>query len=338
MISRMRAATQTRYGGPDVVSVREVDVPVPGRGQVLVRVTAASLNAADLLAISGSPLFVRFGSGLFRPRHPVPGTDVAGTIEAVGDDVYEVAPGDRVVGDLSATGRGAFAEFVVTRPDVLVKLPDGADAAAAASVPMAAVTAYQALVGTAHLAPDETVLVDGASGGVGTFAVQLAKATGAKVTAICSEAKADIAREAGADVVLARGAAISGGPFDVVYAVSGRHSMDEYDAVLAPAGRFVMTGGAGGLTGQVMLHGRRRERQTGRLHRFVTMKPSRDDLTDILEMMRDGRIHPIIDRQVALDDIMEGLTYMKAGNARGKVVITIDRSARAEHNTSGRNQ
>ena len=129
MISRMRAATQTRYGGPDVVSVGEIDVPVPGRGQVLVRVTAASLNAADLLAIGGSPLFVRLGSGLFRPRHPIPGTDVAGMIEAVGDDVSEFAPGDRVVGDLSATGRGAFAEFVVTRPDALVKLPDGVDAA-----------------------------------------------------------------------------------------------------------------------------------------------------------------------------------------------------------------
>ncbi|MFW5688579.1 MAG: NAD(P)-dependent alcohol dehydrogenase [Spirochaetota bacterium] len=332
---RMKAAIHTRYGGPEVVSVRTVDAPVPARGEVLVRVAAASLNAADLLAISGTPVFVRFGSGLFRPRNTTPGTDVAGTVEALGADVTELAVGDRVAGDLSPTGRGAFAELAVTRPEVLARLPDGVSAEDAAALPMAAVTAYQALVDTARVEAGERVLIDGASGGVGTFAVQIAKARGAHVTAICSESKAEIAREAGADVVLARGVTIGDGTgddvlFDVIYAVNGRYSLREYDAVLAPRGRFVMTGGSGGLAGQVMLQGRRREKQTGRPHTFVQMRPNAADLAAVLEMARAGQIRPVIDRRLTLDEITSGLDYLKAGKARGKVVVTITPSADAE--------
>jgi NADPH:quinone reductase-like Zn-dependent oxidoreductase len=230
--------------------------------------------------------------------------------------------GDRVVGDLSETGRGAFAELVVTRPEALVKLPDAVPLEHAAAVPMAAVTAHQALAGTARVMPGEKVLIDGASGGVGTFAVQIAKAFGAHVTAICSESKAGIAREAGADTVLVRGTRITGGPFSVIYAVNGSLSLGEYDSLLAPGGRFVMTGGSGGLSGQVMLQGKRREKQTGRLHSFVQMKPDTADLAAIVEMLDSGRVRPVIDRRYRLDEIASALDYLKAGKARGKVVIT----------------
>jgi NADPH:quinone reductase-like Zn-dependent oxidoreductase len=330
----MKVAAHTTYGGPDVVSVREVDAPVPGSDQILVRVAAASVNAADLLAISGSPLFIRLGSGLLRPRHTVPGTDVAGFVEAVGEDVSGFVPGDRVAGDLSASGRGAFAEWALTRADALVKLPTSVSFEDAAAVPMAAVTARQALVGTAQVRPGETVLVDGASGGVGIFAVQIAKAHGARVTAICSEAKVDIARQAGADDVIPRGAPVRGGPFDVVYAVNGRLSLDEYDAVLAPRGRFVMTGGSGRLSGQVMLGGTRREKRTGQPHRFVQMQPNTSDLAAVVEMMQTGRVRPVIDRRFTLNEITSALEYLKAGKARGKVVITIDSSADAERDVT----
>jgi NADPH:quinone reductase-like Zn-dependent oxidoreductase len=211
-----------------------------------------------------------------------------------------------------------------------VKLPPDISLREAAAVPMAAVTAYQALVGSAGVRPGERVLIDGASGGVGTFAVQVATAHGAHVTAICGATKAEIARQAGADVVLPRGRVINGGPFDVVYAVNGQLSLREYDAHLAPRGRFVMTGGRGSLSGQVMLGGRRREKRTARPYTFVSMKPNTRDLEAIIEMMRSGRIRPVIDRSFSLGEISTALDYLKAGKARGKVVIIIDPSANAE--------
>ena len=202
----MNAIVHRRYGTPDVLNPVTIDRPDPGPSQILVRVEAASLNAADLLAIAGKPLFVRFASGgLRRPRRTVPGSDVAGIVEACGPDSGRWRPGDRVVADLSGSGLGGLAEFVAVSRYALVRIPDGVSFEQAAAAPTAASTALQALRETADVHPGDRILIDGASGGVGTFAVQIAKALGAHVTAVCGSSKADTAREIGADVVIPRG-------------------------------------------------------------------------------------------------------------------------------------
>ncbi len=319
----MKAITHRKYGTPDVLRFSDVDRPEPRGNEVLVRIEAASLNAADVLAIGGKPFFVRLSSGgLFRPRHNVPGSDIAGIIEACGHEVHRLQRGDRIVADLSGSGRGGFAEYVSVPEEALVKLPEGIPFEQAAAAPMSAVTALQALRKTAKVRAGDRVLIDGASGGVGTFAVQIAKGAGAQVTAVCGKAKADVAREVGADVVIPRG---SRDPlattYDVIYVVNGRRSLAEYEAALTPDGRFVMTGGTGSLAGQVMLGGRGRTRGTGRLIAFVSMTPDPADLAAAMDLVGDGSVRPVIDRTMPLSETARGLRYLQDGQARGKVVV-----------------
>jgi len=324
----MNAIVHRRYGTPDVLNPVTIDRPDPGPSQILVRVEAASLNAADLLAIAGKPLFVRFASGgLRRPRRTVPGSDVAGIVEACGPDSGRWRPGDRVVADLSRSGLGGLAEFVAVPRDALVRIPDGVSFEQAAAAPTAASTALQALRETADVHPGDRILIDGASGGVGTFAVQIAKALGAHVTAVCGSSKADTAREIGADVVIPRGSAdplADGAVFDVIYAVNGRRSLADYESALVPGGRFVMTGGSGSLAGKAMLRSGRRTGRSKKRIAFVSMSPDPKRLAAVMELIAGGLIRPLVDRVLPLSAAAAGLRYLQAGEARGKVIVRPD--------------
>ncbi|WP_147372994.1 NAD(P)-dependent alcohol dehydrogenase, partial [Calidithermus terrae] len=242
----MKAMVYTRYGSPDVLELKEVPKPVPKAGEVLVRVHATALNAADWRLLTGTPRLLRLMFGLFRPKHPVLGADVAGRVEAVGKDVKGFKPGDEVFGDLSGSGLGGLAEYVCAKEQALALKPPRLAFEEAAAVPMAAVTALQGLRDAGGIRPGQEVLINGASGGVGTFAVQIAKALGARVTAVCSSQKVDLARSLGADHVVdyaKEDFTKSGRSYDLILDVAAYRPFSEYRPALGPQGVYALVGG-----------------------------------------------------------------------------------------------
>lgn len=240
----MNAIVRTRYGTPDDLALRDVPTPAPGDGDV--RVRAASLNAADWHLLTADIPLVRLASGLFRPRHHVLGVDVAGVVDAVGRGVTTLAPGDDVFGDLSRCGYGALAEYACAPAAALAPAPRGLTPEQAAAVPLAGATALQALRDRGRVRAGDHVLVQGAAGGVGTFAMQIAKALGARVTAVCSARNADQARGLGADRVVnyaVTDVTAEDARYDVILAVNGYHPIRTYKRMLAPGGRYLMVGG-----------------------------------------------------------------------------------------------
>ena len=321
----MQAIVYTQYGSPDVLQLTEVPTPRPGAGQVLVKVHATGLNAADRYALSGRPLIVRpMTGGLLRPGRTILGADVAGVVEAVGPGVTQFRPGDVVYGDLSGVGSGGLAEYVSAPEHVWAHLLHGIPFEQAAAVPMAAVTALQALRDKGQLRPGQRVLIHGASGGVGTFAVQIAKALGAEVTAVCSTRNVDIIRSLGADHVIdytRDDFAQSGERYDIVLAVNGYRPLGDYQRVLAPGGVYVMVGGTMGQIFQALLLGPLLSRR-GKVA-AVTAKPNRADLAAVGALLQAGQVRPVIDRCYPLHEAAEAFRYLEREHARGKVVITV---------------
>lgn len=321
----MKAIIFTQYGSPDVLHLQEVPAPRPGEGEVLVKVQATGLNAADRYALSGKPFIVRLMTGgPRRPKHTILGADVAGVVAAVGPGVTQFQPGDAVYGDLSGVGSGGLAEYVSAPARVWAHLPDGIPFEQAAAVPMAAVTALQALRDKGQLRPGQRVLIHGASGGVGTFAVQIAKALGAEVTAVCSPRNADTARALGADHVIdytRDDFARSGERYDIVLAVNGYRPLGDYQRALAPGGVYVMVGGTMGQIFQALLLGPLLSRR-GKVA-AVTAKPNRADLVAVGELLQAGQVRPVIDRCYPMHEAAEAFRYLDREHARGKVVITV---------------
>src|SRR4051812_32599733 len=244
----MRAITFYEYGPPSVLKLEERPDPIPASGQVLVKVRSSSMNAADWHILRADPFLARFAVGLFKPKHNVLGCDLAGVVEAVGPNVTRLKVGDAVMGELGSSGWGAFAERVCAPEGVLAVKPANISFDEAAAAPLAGVTAVQGLRRAARLSPGETVLVNGASGGVGSFAVQLAKVLGGRVTAVVSTRNVELARSLGADEVLdytQTDFTQNGQQYDVILAANGYHPLRDYKRALAPGGRFLMTGGAG---------------------------------------------------------------------------------------------
>ena len=241
----MKAIVFERYGPPEVLQLREIPTPSPGAHEVLLRIRAASVNAADWHIMRADPVFARLAVGLLRPRFGVLGTDVAGSVEAVGAAVTKFAPGDGAFGNLFACGLGGFAEYAAVREDALLPKPASSSFEQAAATPLAAVTALQALRTVGKVEPGTAVLVNGAAGGVGTFAVQIAKALGADVTAVASSRNLDQARALGADRVIdyTLGDFVPRERYDVIVAVNGYHPLSVYGRALKPGGRYVMVGG-----------------------------------------------------------------------------------------------
>lgn len=319
----MKAVVRERYGPPEVLGFKEIAKPAPKDDEVLIRVQAASLNPADHHLMDGNPFFLRLAYGLFRPKSPALGADVAGRVEAVGKNVTRFKVGDEVFGDLSGVGFGSFAEYARAPERVLARKPASLTFAETAAVPMAATTALQGLR-KGQIQAGQKVLIYGASGGVGTFAVQLAKGFGAEVTAVCSTAKVDLVRSLGADHVVdytQEDATASGPRYGLILAVNGDRSIREYKRALGPNGTCVVVGGSLRQIFGAMLLGP----LLGGRQKFASLlaTPSATDLELLRGLLEARKIAPVIDRSYSLSEVPEALKYLAEGHAKGKVVITI---------------
>ncbi len=328
----MKAIVRTRYGSPDVLQLKEVEKPVPKDDQVLVKVHAASLNLADEHQLRSRPLLIRIlsGNGLLRPKDPRMGADLAGRIEAVGSNITQFQVGDEVFG----TALGAFADYVCAREDRLAHKPANLSFEAAAAVPIAALTALQGLRDQGQIQPGQAVLINGASGGVGTFAVQIAKVLGAEVTAVCSTRHVDQARSIGADQVIdytqddfTKRRRTKRQRYDLILGVNGYHPLSAYRRALRPKGIYVMVGASTAhifrALFQVMLLGRVMSRLGSKKTRFFIARITQKDLGVVKELLEAGKVVPVIDRCFPLSETAEAFRYLEEGHANGKVVITL---------------
>jgi NADPH:quinone reductase-like Zn-dependent oxidoreductase len=326
----MKAIVRERYGSPDVLELRDIEKPLVDDDGVLVRVRAASVNAYDWHVVRGLPYVVRAMEGLRKPKTSGTGVDLAGQVEAVGKNVTQFKPGDEVFGERG----GAFAEYVCAKETNFVPKPGNLTFEQAAAVPMAGFTALQGLRDKGHVQSGQRVLINGASGGVGTFAVQIAKAFGADVTGVCSTRNGDLVRSIGADQVIdytKEDFTRSGQRYDVILDVASTRSLSACRRALARDGTLVMVGSAGGPDAQ----GRWVEPFVGLLEtmvvsRFVSQRllpflarRSREDLIVLKELIEAGKIMPVIDRTYPLSETAAAIRYVEAGHARGKVVITM---------------
>jgi NADPH:quinone reductase-like Zn-dependent oxidoreductase len=320
----MKAIVYTKYGSPDVLQFKEVEKPAPKDDQVLIKVYAASVNAYDWHLLTADIFLVRLmGGGLLKPKDTIPGADIAGRVEAVGRNVTQFRPGDEVFGDI---GHGGYAEYVCASESKLALKPANLSFEEAAAVPMAALTALQGLRDEGQIHPGQKVLINGASGGVGTFAVQIAKSFGAQVTAVCSPRNLDQARLMGADQVIdytREDFTKSGQQYDLILAANGYHPLSAYKRALTPQGIYVMAGGTMAQIFQAMLLGSWMSETGGKKMGGVTERMDQKGLGLIKELIEAGKVKPIIDRCYPLSESAEALRYLGEGHAQGKVVITI---------------
>jgi NADPH:quinone reductase-like Zn-dependent oxidoreductase len=321
----MRAIVYRRYGSPDILRLEEVDKPVPKDGDVLVRVRAASVNPLDWHLLRGKPYIVRPTSGWRKPKRNIPGVDVAGVVEAIGKDVTLVKPGDEVFGEKTR----ACAEYVCGPERLFVHKPANLTLEQAAALPVGGVTALQALREKGGIQPGQRVLINGASGGVGTFAVQLAKHFGAEVTGVTSTPNVELVRSIGADHVIdytredfTRGTQ----KYDLIVDNAGSRSLIALRRALAPGGTAVMVGASkGNWIGPIarMLVGQQLSRVGDRTFKSMLTDIERDHLLFLKELVEAGRITPVIDRRYSLSEVPEALHYLETMRARGKVIITV---------------
>jgi NADPH:quinone reductase-like Zn-dependent oxidoreductase len=316
----MKAFIYERYGPPETLRMAEVDKPAPGAGEVLVKVLAVSVNAADWHLVRGKPLFSRATLGLLRPKHQILGVDVAGQIEAVGSDVTRFKPGDEVYANLLDHGYGGFAEYVSVPVAVMASKPATLSFEEAAAVPMAATTALQGLGHHGELQPTDKVLINGASGGVGSFAVQLAKAYGAEVTGVTSTRNLDLVRSLGADHVVdytTTDFVGSGQRYDRILDTVGNRSVPELRRALAEGGNAAVTGftSVSKLLGVSLRGGK----NVAQVQAHVTAK----DLQLLSELIAAGRVRPRIDRRYRFAEIPAAVAYLEQGRARAKVVVGV---------------
>jgi NADPH:quinone reductase-like Zn-dependent oxidoreductase len=328
MGASMKAIVCTQYGPPDLLQFKEIAKPLPADNEALVKICAASANPLDWRIMRGDPFFVRLAFGLRKPKIEVLGSDFAGRVEAVGKDVTEFQPGDEVFGAKGFVG-GAFAEYVCAREEDLVKKPVHVSFEQAAAVPIAALTALQGLRDKGHIRPGQKVAIDGASGGVGTFAIQIAKSFGAEVTAVCSTNKTDTARSIGANHVLdytQQNFTRNGQQYDLILAANARHSIFAYRRALSPDGICVKAGGEPNFQGILqdlllapLLSLGGRKKTCG----FIA-KGCKGDMVVLKDLLDAGKIVPVIDRRYPLSETAEALRYLEEGHAQGKVVITVE--------------
>lgn len=321
----MTAMVQDAYGPPDVLSVRDIAMPAVGPGDVLVRVHAVALNVSDCFGVRGAPLPMRLATGLFRPTPGVPGYDVAGQVESVGSRVTKFRVGDAVFG----AGRGTCAEYAAVPEERLALKPTNLTFEQAAAVPIAALAALHGLRDAGKLKPGQKVLINGASGGIGTFAVQIAKALGADVTGVCSTASVDMVHSIGADHVIdytREDFARAGRHYDLVFDNVENRSLSECRRVLTPTGTLVLNSGSGArgfrLLVRLLMPLALSPFVTHTLRRYLST-PNHTDLLVLKELIESGKLRPVIDRTFPLREVPAALHHIEAGHARGKVVITV---------------
>ncbi len=324
----MKAVVITQYGPPpDVLQLREVATPEPADDEVLIRLYASSVNPLDGFTIRGPLFFFPKLGRLLKPKHKIAGADLAGRIESVGRDIRRFRPGDEVFGaSFRGKGLGGFAEYACAREDSLAPKPSNLSLEEAAAVPVAAITALQGLRDQGQIQRGQKVLIDGASGGVGTFAVQIAKSFGAEVTAVCSPRNVHRARVIGADHVIdytQEDFTRSGLRYDLILGANAHHSIFDYRRVLSRNGIFVMAGGGLARILQAVSLGPLLSRIGNKKMRFFIAKMNGRDLRILKDLLEAGKIVPVIDRRYPLGEVADALRYREEGHAQGKVVITI---------------
>lgn len=316
----MKAMVYTKFGPPDVLHLREVEKPCPKDNEILIKVHAASANAYDWRHLRADPFLMRLmGGGLLRPKHRILGADMAGLVESVGANVKQFQPGDEVFGD---GGYGGFAEYACVDENRFILKPADLTFEEAAAVPMAALTALQGLRDKGLIQAGQKVLINGASGGVGTFAVQIAKSFDTEVTGVCSTTKMDLVRSIGADHFIdyrQEDVTKNGKLYDLIFDVAAYRSISEYKRILSSGGIYVLAGGSMPRILQLML-----KSMTGAKNmRLVVANANQKDLLFILELMNAGKVKSIIDKRYPLSETAEALRYLEEGHARGKVVIVV---------------
>lgn len=323
----MKAIVQDKYGPPAVLRLDDRPIPAPRDDEVLVKVFAASVNAADWHLMRGTPLLIRLMlGGLRRPAHKGLGVDVAGRVEAVGTDVERFQPGDEVYGDLSEHGFGGFAEYACVSEDAFGPKPASLSFEDAAAVPVAGVTALQALRDEGEIQSGQQVLVNGASGGVGSFAVQIAKALGATVTGVCSTDKMAFVHSLGADAIIdytQTDVTKQDQRYDLVLDAAAYRSPLRYLRILRSTGAYVLVGGATSRLFQTLLVAPVVSMIGEKSLNTVMAKPNPEDLATLTELIEEGRIVPAIDRRFPLSEVPAAIRYLEDGRPQGKVVITV---------------
>ena len=323
----MKAIAYLSYGSPEVLRCEEIKKPIPGDSEVLLRVRAASVNPYDWHFMRGTPYILRLMVGFRKPKDTRIGADVAGQVEAVGKNVTQFKAGDEVFGSC----RGAFAEYACASETALARKPENVTFEQAAAAPIAALTALQGLRDKGRIEAGQKVLINGAAGGVGTFAVQIAKSFGAEVSGVCSTSNVEMVRSIGADHVIdytKKDFTESGNRYDLILDCVGNHSLTACRRTLNPKGILVT---AGGKAGNWMIGALTRGIRAQVLSQFVSQdfvglltKPSKEDLTLLGDLMASGKVRPVIDRRYSLREVPAAIRYLEEGHARGKVVITFD--------------
>jgi NADPH:quinone reductase-like Zn-dependent oxidoreductase len=320
----MKAVVCTRYGGPDVLRLADAETPVPGDGQVLVKVHAASLNASDWEMLRGKPLYARIG-GPFRPRHHVLGSDIAGRVESTGRNATRFRPGDDVFADILSS-MGGFAEYVCVPQTALAPIPAGLTYEQAAALPQAGAIALQGIRDTGRVRPGHKVLINGGGGGSGMYAVQLAKLDGAEVTGVDNAEKLEFMRSLGADHVIdyaREDFTRNGRGYDLVLDLAAYRPASAYRRSLLPGGRYLYVGGSVATLLQVLTIGPVIGRAARKKIRLLAVRLGVQHLDPLVELIRAGKITTVIDRRFPLSEVPEALRYLGEGHAKGKVVVTV---------------
>lgn len=320
----MKAIVYTRYGAPDVLEFKDVPQPVPAPSQVLIRVCAASVNPLDWHFMRGSPWPIRFMTGLSGPKNTILGSDISGRVESVGTEVTRFKPGDEVFG---AVLTGGFAEFVCAKEDQLALKPASLSYEQAAAVPIAAITALQGLRDHGRIQRGHHVRIEGASGGVGTFAIQIAKSFGAEVTAVCSAGKMETALLLGADFGIDyqhEDFTSSRQRYNLILSTSASHSVFDYQRSLTYDGIFVMAGGKPIAGLEISLLGGILSRFGARKMGGMMAKMNQKDMADLVDLLESGKVVPVIDRSYPLSRTADAIRYLEEGHAHGKVILTLE--------------
>jgi NADPH:quinone reductase-like Zn-dependent oxidoreductase len=320
----MKAFVYTKYGPPEVLQLKEVAKPTPKDDEVLIKVRAVSVNRSDWEGLRGKPLYARIG-GLLKPRHQILGSDIAGRVEMAGRNIRRLQPGDEVFGDILPR-LGGFAEYVCARESALALKPPSMTFEEAAAIPQAAVIALQGIRDKAQVQPGQKVLINGAGGGAGTFAVQLAKIYGAEVTGVDNTGKLDFMRSLGADHVIdytQEDFTKNGKQYDLILDIVAHRSVFAYKRALISNGSYFLAGGSVPTILQVLLLGPWISMIESKKMRVLAVRPNTEDVDFMKELIEDGKVTPVIDKTYPLREVPEAIGYVGEGHARGKVVIRV---------------
>ena len=320
----MKAVVYTRYGPPDVLTLQDVEKPIPADDEILIKVHAASLNRSDWESLIGKPLYARIG-GLLKPRRHILGSDIAGRVEAAGANHKDFRPGDEIFGDI-LWHLGGFAEYVSVSNAVLARKPAGMTFEEAAALPQAAVIALQGIRDKGKVQPGHAVLINGAGGGAGAFAVQLAKMYGAEVTGVDNTGKLEFMHSLGANHVIdytRQDFTRNGKQYDLILDLIAYRSAFDYQRALKPGGSYYVVGGSAVTLFQVLILGPWIKRRTGKSLRVLAVRPNREDMLAVAELCQTGKLINVIDKRYPLHQVPEALRYLGEGHAKGKVVITV---------------